>query len=135
MVAPLKICPKCGRSSDVAFTICECGTQLPEQTVSEVVAAWFEGEQTMYDAVHDSPEVAWVAILEMLERKLSDEDIASLAAGPLESLLAMHGQKFIERVEQQAQRNPRFNHLLGGVWNPGEPDIWQRVQKARKEVW
>lgn len=133
----MKTCPKCGHAHDVAFVICgECGTQLPEQTVEEVVTAWFGGEYTMYDAVYDSPEVAWQAILEILKRGVDDKQLSLLAAGPLESLLSSHGAQFIERVEQEAARNPSFNHLLGGVWQlEMSQDIWLRVQKARKDVW
>jgi hypothetical protein len=137
MPVPLKTCPKCGCAYDVAFVICgECGTQLPERTVSEVVAAWVGGEHTMYDAVHDSPEVAWPAILEILSRGVTDEQLSLLAAGPLEDLLASHGAQFIERVEEEARRSPSFNRLLGGVWqNQMSQEIWSRVQKARRDVW
>jgi hypothetical protein len=90
----------------------------------------------MFDAVHDSPEVAWVAILRILERELNDEQRSLLAAGPLEDLIAMHGSQFIERVEHEARQNPRFNYLLGGIWqNQAAPEIWQRVLRVRKEVW
>ena len=90
----------------------------------------------MYDVVHDEPEVAWPAILQVLGHELTEDQIAVLAAGPLEDLLAVHGPLFIERVEREAERNPRFNHLLGGVWqNQMTQDIWSRVQRARKEVW
>jgi hypothetical protein len=133
----MKICPKCGHAYDVAFVICgECGTQLPEQTAGEIVTAWFGDEHTMYDAVHDSPEVAWPAILEILKRGVTDEHLSLLAAGPLEDLLASHGAQFIERVEQEAACSPSFNRLLGGVWqNQMSQDIWSRVQKARGDVW
>jgi len=48
----------------------------------------------------------------------------------------MHGPQFIERVEHEAERHSRFNHLLGGVWqNEMSPEIWQRVQTVRKEIW
>ena len=70
----------------------------------------------MYDVVHEEPEVAWLAILQILQRALSAEETSVLAAGPLEDLLALHGTQFIERVESEAVRNPRFNHLPGGVW-------------------
>jgi hypothetical protein len=54
----------------------------------------------------------------------------------LEDLLAVYGPQFIERVELEAERNARFNHLLGGVWQNEMPqEIWARVQKARKQVW
>jgi hypothetical protein len=90
----------------------------------------------MYDVVHDEPEVAWPVILRILERELTDDQTALLAAGPLEDLLVLHGPQFIERIEGEAQRNPRFNHLLGGVWqNQMSQEIWERVQRARKEVW
>jgi hypothetical protein len=133
----MKTCPKCGRIHDVAFVICgDCGTPLPGQSADEVVAAWFDGEHTMFDMVHDSPEVAWSAILRILERDLTTEQISLLAAGPLESLLAMHGSQFIDRVEREAKQNQRFNHLLGGVWqNNMSQEIWQRVQAARREKW
>jgi hypothetical protein len=90
----------------------------------------------MYDSVHDSPEVAWLAILRILERDLTDDQRAVLAAGPLETLIAMHGSQFIERIEVEAKHSPRFNHLLGGVWkNDSSPEIWGRVELARKEKW
>ena len=114
---------------------------MPE-CVSSVVNDWLEqsrrsdGDSSMYDVVHDDPEVAWPAILQILQRELTEDQIAVLAAGPLEDLLAVHGSEFIDRVESEAAPNPRFNHLLGGVWqNEMEPEIWQRVHKARKEVW
>ena len=114
---------------------------MPE-TVSSVVNDWLEqsrrsdGDSTMYDVVHAEHEVAWSATLQILQRELTEDQMAVLAAGPLEELLTVHGPGFIDRVESEADRNPRFNHLPGGVWqNEMEPEIWQRVQKARKEVW
>jgi hypothetical protein len=109
---------------------------MPEASVNEIVKNWLDGEHTMFDAVYDTPEYAWSAILQILARGLTDEQLSLLAAGPLESLLAVHGSQFIDRIEEEAKRNPNFNHLLGGVWQNSMPtNIWERVQKARKEVW
>jgi hypothetical protein len=109
---------------------------MSEITVSNAIKEWDEGDHLMYDACHEAPEIAWQAILEILKRDLTDDEKAGLAAGPLEDVLALHGIAFIDRVEEEARRNPRFNHLLGGVWQNEMPlEIWERVQKARKEVW
>ncbi len=90
----------------------------------------------MYEVVRDEPEVAWPAILQILERELTEDQTAVLAAGPLEDLLAVHGPQFIERVEREAERSPRLNHLLGGVWqNQIRQEIWERIQRARRTVW
>ena len=104
--------------------------------VGDLVAAWFGGEITMFDACTDEPEAAWAAVLEILGRPLSDEQTANLAAGPLETLLAWHGPQVIDRVEDQARVDPRFRHLLGGVWRHGMSDgVWDRVVSARRKAW
>jgi hypothetical protein len=108
------------------------------EKVSGLVRAWFAGdsESVMYDASTEEPETAWQAILEILKHELTDEQRSLLAAGPLEDLLAWHGATFINRVEEEAKLNPRFNHLLGGVWRREMPKaIWERIESARKEVW
>jgi len=121
----------------MVLRICSvCSCKLPQPTASELEAEWFEGGELMLDAVDDVPESVWSAILKILEHDLTEEQIALLAAGPMEDLLAAHGIQFIERVEREAEQNPRFNHLLGGVWRSSmTEDVWGRVQRARKEVW
>ena len=137
----MKTCPSCGRTLDklhLVLLVCECGSKPPNPTAEELEAEWFEGGELMLDvdAAQDMPEEIWSAILKILEHELTDEQIALLAAGPMEDLLAQHGVQFIERVEAEAKRNPRFNHLLGGVWRSSmTEDVWGRVQRARKEVW
>lgn len=136
----MKTCPSCGHAlteTDLAILTCwECGSRLPNPTASELEEEWFEGGVLMFDAVRETSETVWPAILKILEHELTDEQMALLAAGPMEDLLAQHGALFIERVEAEARRNPRLNHLLGGVWKGSmTEDIWGRVQKARKEVW
>jgi hypothetical protein len=109
---------------------------MATDSVDTLVAAWFAGEHSMFDACTEEPELAWSAIQEILRRKVSDEEMALLAAGPMETLLAWHGDAFIDRVERQAATDARFNYLLGGVWrNTMRDEIWERIQCARKAVW
>ena len=90
----------------------------------------------MFAAVTDEPELAWLAILQIAQQELTDEQKSLLAGGPIESLLVWHGSAVIERVLAEAERNPTFNHLLGGVWRHEMPmEIWERIESARKEVW
>ena len=43
--------------------------------------------------------------------------------------MAKNGERFINRVEAEARKNPMFAKLLGGVWkNRMTDDIWLRVQ-------
>ena len=110
-------------------------------SVDELVAQWLSGEDcTMSLALIPpiaAPENAWQAVLRILEHDLSAEQISLLAAGPVEDLLSLHGAQFIDRIESEAQRNPAFAHVLGGVWRRNIPaQIWQRVESARGgKVW
>ena len=113
------------------------------QTIIDAAEDWLrnsqaeDGDATMGDYIFDTPEFVWDVIMQLIQRDLSEEQLALLAAGPLEDLLALHGTHFIDRIEQQAQSSPKFAHLLGGVWRRGMPsEIWDRVERARgSKVW
>jgi hypothetical protein len=107
---------------------------MSEKTVNGLVAAWFAGEYTMFDACSEEPETAWLAILEISRRDLTEEQKGLLASGPIETLLAWHGPSFIDRLEREARANVSFGNLLGGVWRRDMAgEIWERVQRARGE--
>ena len=84
-----------------------------------------------YKAVYESPNLAIDLILEILKLGLSEKTKEVLAAGPLEQVLANHGDAIIERVELLARRDPQFSSLLGGVWqNNMSDEVWMRVKNA-----
>jgi Family of unknown function (DUF6869) len=81
--------------------------------------------------IDDEPENAWSIILEILRRNQSSEILEVLSAGPVEDLLARHGEAFIERVENEARNDEDFAKLLGGVWqNTMSDEIYARVQRV-----
>lgn len=83
----------------------------------------------MLDLAMENPEELWEVILEVLKRDPPAEVFEVLAAGPLEDYLAELGEQVIDRVELQAASDPKFRHLLGGVWrNSMSEEVWTRVQ-------
>jgi hypothetical protein len=83
----------------------------------------------VWDLCLDEPEKAFQFVLEVLRRDHSNKIQESLSAGPLEDILAKHGERMIERVEAEARSNPLFAKLLGGVWqNAMSDEVWRRVQ-------
>ena len=81
--------------------------------------------------IDDEPEEAWPVILEILRRNQSTEILELLSAGPVEDLLARHGDAFIGRVEHEAKIDEDFAVLLGGVWqNTMSDEIYARVQRV-----
>ena len=74
------------------------------------------------------PQSTWAFILAALARDTSREFTEHLSAGLLEDFLARHGRAMIEAVEQEAERNPAFSMLLGGVCEDRiDADIWSRI--------
>jgi hypothetical protein len=110
-------------------------------TVDELVSDWLSGKDcTMANGLMPpfaDAEAVWQAVLQIMQHKLSEEQISLLAAGPVEDLLALYGGQFIDRIEAEAKRNTAFAHVLGGVWQRQMPlEIWQRVESARGgKVW
>lgn len=109
--------------------------------VDELVSEWLSGEDcTMADGLTPTfgdAEAVWQAVLRIMQRELSEDQISLLAAGPVEDLLALHGAHFIDRIEAEAKRSPAFAQVLGGVWQQDIPlEIWQLRLAARGErVW
>jgi hypothetical protein len=103
--------------------------QFPDSDASDIVD----------ELIRRDPDSGWAAVLAILERidaQPSSRLFQVLAAGPLEDLLARHGAALVERIESEARVNPRFNLLLGGVWQNAMPEhVWRRVQACRTETW
>jgi len=125
---------------------------MTESERESLVSAWIAAEEQydvdataryndptidlINDLSRNEPDEAWEFINAVLAQHPSDKVVAVLAAGPLEDLLAHHGDEFIDRVEERAREDDAFNLLLGGVWrNSMKLRIWRRVEKARKSVW
>jgi hypothetical protein len=77
------------------------------------------------------PERCWSIILKIFALDQSDHLLTNLGAGPLEDLLAGHGDRFIGRVETLARQEPRFRFLTQMVWrNSISAPVWARLRKA-----
>jgi hypothetical protein len=77
------------------------------------------------------PEQQWRFILAAIAHA-SDDELAHIAAGPMEHLLGWHGETCIEKVEQRAEADPRFARMLAGVWKyKMSDDVWARLEALK----
>lgn len=89
----------------------------------------FDLAMKFHDIEYHKPELLWAMILAIHTQDKSVHIDGVLSAGPLENLLALHGENFIDRVEKEARTDSSFARLLGGVWkNRMSEAVWQRVQ-------
>ncbi len=95
-----------------------------------------EARQWAYNCIealrYTDPDLALDVVLLALGMTGEDDEIAFLAAGPMEDLIVDAGEQVIGRVEAEAMRNPGFRRLLSGIWSQGTSgtEVWRRVQRA-----
>ncbi|MBL9206757.1 MAG: hypothetical protein JNN01_16830 [Opitutaceae bacterium] len=105
----------------IAFTHTKSGTQEYEDM--------FWACDRVFWLASEAPEAAFELILVILAKDSSPRILENLSAGPLESLLAEHGDRIFNRVKEEASRNPLFRKLLGGVWqNRMSEELWTKIQ-------
>lgn len=87
------------------------------------------------DLIYD-PDALWNFIEKSYARIYGTDLEAVYAAGVLEDFVRHFGKTHLERVRAKAERDPKFRHLLGGVWRQGTPiNVWREFEKIRGEEW
>lgn len=82
--------------------------------------------------VQDHPALAFKAVLATLDRCTLPDQVAVLAAGPMEDLIALHGPALLNQITTAATV-PRFRYLLSGVWQGDTPALlWARIEATRR---
>ena len=83
----------------------------------------------------EDPDLCWTMILAVLARDQSDEVLSSIAAGPMEELLAEHGPRMLPLVEAKWRQDAIFRRMLHGVWRHGmKQEVWARVQALNEKA-
>jgi hypothetical protein len=99
-----------------------------------------EGERDWGDTVTmmnflARPEHQWKFILLAVGHAQTDDELAHIAAGPIEHLLGSHGEKYIAAIESQAASDAKFAKAMTGVWRHMMSDeIWNRVQIIQQQA-
>lgn len=85
--------------------------------------------------VIEEPERCWEFLIHALSANLSEQELAFLAAGPLENLLSHHGRQFTDRLEVAARQDKTMRFLVAAVWRGGmDIETWSRVEALRRRL-
>jgi hypothetical protein len=72
--------------------------------------------EMMISGPPDGPDQAWPIILQLVARAPDDHVLGLIGAGAVEALVDHHGQRFLDRLVEEATNDPRFRRVLGEVW-------------------
>jgi hypothetical protein len=88
-----------------------------------------------WELTKDDPLRALDLVKAILEIEDDPNLLGLLAAGMLEDLIPAKDGPVVSAVVAEAERNPRFRHLLGGVWFSNvSPEVAGKLEKAREGV-
>ncbi len=85
------------------------------------------------DLEMDHPDLTWEAMIQIIEKTSSLSVLTSVAEGPLEELVELHGVEYIARIEKEAQSNLNFRLLLRELLETSDKNIWNRILRARSD--
>ena len=87
----------------------------------------------LVDLARDAPDLCMDTVIAALDLCLTPNEVALVAAGPLEDVIVAQGLAVMDRIEAEAARSARFRYALSGVWPQGSAGtpLWQRVEAAR----
>lgn len=88
---------------------------------------------TVRSWIENDPELAWRFVEVAYQSDLSDKELTFVAAGALEDLLSVHGERFFERLETAVRREARARFMVAGVWQGGMSNtLWNRIVEMRE---
>ena len=109
---------------------------------AELAARWLDHRATGWTDDHDWTAVRLVdaivrrsadeglsVVIALVRQARSQEDLFSIAAGPLQDLLRLHGPAIVDALLESARMDQNLRTAVGGVWgNSIGIDVWRRLQ-------
>jgi hypothetical protein len=114
------------------------GPQDParEPDTELLLSSWFThvdsswAVRTLEKMAAREPELFWQIAHKLVERSRGDGDLFALGAHPLQTLLASHGEAFLDRIVLEATNDPRWRTALIAVDLGGcTPEISSQLRR------
>lgn len=83
--------------------------------------------------IAEEPDIAWTVMLRMIDIADSKEQLAYIAAGPIEDLLSGYGVRFVERARLHAREDTKFLYAIANVWLDKNDAAYVHVQNIMAE--
>jgi hypothetical protein len=88
--------------------------------------------------VNNDPQNALELLATIIDCCKNNEELAYVAAGPLENLFVYHGYAIIDKIKEKADCSEKFQLALSGVWLDEDEDTiffrWRELLELYKFV-
>jgi hypothetical protein len=98
----------------------------------ELFDAWDE----VYEITHYEPERGWALVLKLLEAAPDDRALCYVAAGPLEDLIVIHGERLLPLIVAAIATNARLRDAIPAVWGADRTatEVVEGIRRAMRDA-
>lgn len=91
---------------------------------------WTDCDDRLYRWLRNEPDKGLATICAIAQITEDPETLSSLAAGPLEDFLCIHGEQVLLPICNLAREHDLFRDLLGGVWQLSMSKVFYQKIRA-----
>jgi hypothetical protein len=109
--------------------------QVAEQWITKPAQQWSEDDEELYGLLHSEPDRALAILFGMMQLSDDPKIHGAIAAGPLETFLGVHGEKYLDLFHSLALQHRRLREVLDGVWQGAMPNpLWRKIEMLQQRA-
>jgi hypothetical protein len=96
---------------------------------------WSSDDDALYGLFHREPDKLLSIIFGIMQLSDDQRIPGSLAAGPLEDFLGVHGEAYLDTIHTLALEHGRLREVLDGVCQGSMPKrVWHRIEILKQKA-
>jgi hypothetical protein len=96
---------------------------------------WTADHERLAVLVHSVPDQALATMFGIMQLTDDQQILGSLAAGPLEEFLGVHGKAYLDTFHTLALEHRRLREVLNGVWQGAmTKEVWHRIEMLQQRA-
>src|SRR5213594_609295 len=109
--------------------------EMAEVWLTKRSGDWTEDDERLYGILHTEPDRALAVIFATMQLTDDERLHGTIAAGPLEDFLGVHGEAYLDIFHALAMRHRRLREVLDGVWQGAMPKrVWHPIEILKQRA-
>ena len=109
--------------------------ETAEAWITKREGDWTDEHERLAGLIHSVPDQALATMFGIMQMTDDQRVLGSLAAGPLEDFLGVHGEAYVDTIHTLALEYRRLREVLDGVWQGAMPkQVWHRIEILKQSA-
>lgn len=109
--------------------------EIAEAWLTKREGDWTDDHERLAGLIHSAPDQALATMFGIMQMTDDQSVHGSLAAGPLEDFLGVHGEAYVDTIHTLALEHRRLREVLDGVWQGAmSKQVWHRIELLQQSA-